>query len=549
MKFNKIIVFTILLLQIVCVGNKSKKNQSTEFVLLGADISKRNSDSGVTQASPGANNNPVGSTGGNIWGGATEVINTLTGSGGQTVQINQDMTLVKMKVFDDPVLDAAKKSYLNFIVGYNFIESLFYTPNFTGLEIPPASLLFLEIDKIEIVTDKNEIKLLLPTKKESQVRIYRDKFFFPLISGLVLPVGSYNSIHVYLKTNGKIRILEKEYNLILDTPKLSFDTNFNIEQGKVTTLESQSLKDYEDELRNITREFVRSKFEKNYKPDFQFGTNPNATQRMNLNIVNKSVNIHDSISKLNINFVSLGISDNGSNSFILNGVPSQFEILSLRNGYVGLAASNQIRSGQYEYLELSLARTHFMEVNGIVSQIYMDERSQNIFRFYGPYQMSPTQIFETYFHIDPNRSVYFTKNRGFVFDPTIELLSSISMEQETEETRIIESLGKFMNILASESEYILRGRVTSSNPIEQLNKSGRKLIYSDVVFEVTKVMKGNLEKGNIGFKVVGGELNGIKLEVSSMPKFKAGEELILFMKKNKLGEFVITRGELGKVKL
>ena len=53
------------------------------------------------------------------------------------------------------------------------------------------------------------------------------------------------------------------------------------------------------------------------------------------------------------------ISDNGNTSFVLNGVPTRFEMLSLRNGFVGLAGANQVRSGQYEYLELLRLRFEF----------------------------------------------------------------------------------------------------------------------------------------------------------------------------------------------
>ena len=131
MKPSLIILILAILGNGFCVGNKSKKNQSTSMVLLGSDISKRNQDSGVTQASPGANNSPAvpgnssnptagntptNSGGNSFWGGAIEVINSVIGGSPNPVQVNQDMSLVKMKVFDEPVLNSANKSYLNFIV-------------------------------------------------------------------------------------------------------------------------------------------------------------------------------------------------------------------------------------------------------------------------------------------------------------------------------------------------------------------------------------------------------------------------------------------------
>jgi hypothetical protein len=242
------------------------------------------------------------------------------------------------------------------------------------------------------------------------------------------------------------------------------------------------------------------------------------------------------------------ISDNGNTSFVLNGVPTRFEMLALRNGYVGLAGSNQVRSGQYEYLELALARTHFIEIGNDQMQIYMDERTQNIFRYYGPYLMNQAEVFESYFHLDPNRSVYFTKDKGFVFDPTIELLSTVTMEPNLEETKIIASAGKFMNTIAAESELVLRGTVSTIAPLLIPNSAGRKLIYSDITINVTKSLKGKVDPAPFTFRVPGGTLNGITLEVSPMPKFKVGEEVLVYLVKQG-NTWKVTRGSLGKIKL
>ena len=122
------------------------------------------------------------------------------------------------------------------------------------------------------------------------------------------------------------------------------------------------------------------------------------------------------------------------------------------------------------------------------------------------------------------------------------------MEPTIEETRIINAVGKNMNLVASESEYIVRGVVTSINSYPKTVSNGRSLIYSDVEFNVTKVLSGKLEPGPILINIAGGEINGVKLEVSSMPKFKMGQDSILYLKK--IGNtWKVTRGNLGKVNI
>jgi hypothetical protein len=549
------------------MGVKSKNGVSTEFILLASDIGKQDQQSGITQASPGADNSPAGNgitpNGGNASNGTTTtgnsqpglidttitIINGLFGGSGQVVSIPADKVILRTKLFDDPILDSANKSYVNFVVGYDFIESLFYNPTYTGIEIPPANQVLLEIDRIEVLTATTPI-VIYPTIKESRLIIYREKHYFPLFTGLILPVGTYAGVNVYLKSAGKVRILDREYALVVDTPKQSYSDSFTVQTEKVTTLESMSLKDYNDRLAGNRRIPTRGTYEKNLSPEFVYQTNAVAVQHLSMNLLNRAANIHDSLTKLNINVESLSASDNGSSSFVLNRTPTQFEVLQLRNGYVGLAGANQITAGIYEYFELALARTHTAESSGgLPVSLYMDEASQNIFRFYGPFVLKGGETFETYLHLDPNRSVYYTKDRGFVLDPTLSLLSTVSMNPNEEETKIISSTGKFMNILASESDIVIRGSVSSVTPLVATNGSGRKLIYSDIVVNVTKSLKGNVELAPFTFRVPGGTYNGLVLGVSTTPNFKNGEEVILYLQKKKEGGFRVTSGILGKVKL
>ena len=83
------------------------------------------------------------------------------------------------------------------------------------------------------------------------------------------------------------------------------------------------------------------------------------------------------------------------------------------------------------------------------------------------------------------------------------------------------------------------------------------LVFSDERVEffakrriTSKFQEWNVDIAPFMFRTVGGTVNGVKLEVSAAPIFKNGEEIILYLQRNKSGTgWKVTRGELGKVRL
>ena len=62
-------------------------------------------------------------------------------------------------------------------------------------------------------------------------------------------------------------------------------------------------------------------------------------------------------------------------------------------------------------------------------------------------------------------------------------------------------------------------------------------IYTDVTITVSKILKGqpNIDKDTVRFRIEGGIWGNTISEISTVPKFKVGQELILFLQKRTWG--------------
>ena len=89
---------------------------------------------------------------------------------------------------------------------------------------------------------------------------------------------------------------------------------------------------------------------------------------------------------------------------------------------------------------------------------------------------------------------------------------------------------KYYNIieLINKSDVIARGKVVSINSYEK--ERGR--IYSDILFSVTEIYKGNVVNIEIHLTTLGGTLGGITTFSPDLPCFVKDQESILFLKQN-----------------
>lgn len=98
--------------------------------------------------------------------------------------------------------------------------------------------------------------------------------------------------------------------------------------------------------------------------------------------------------------------------------------------------------------------------------------------------------------------------------------------------------------LVAGSTDIVSGTVVSANPRWS---GGTAYVYTDIVIEIEDKAKGTLNKqSDLVITQIGGRVGGLVSENSELPKFQAGEMVLLYLKKNDDGEFVIYNGLAGK---
>ena len=99
--------------------------------------------------------------------------------------------------------------------------------------------------------------------------------------------------------------------------------------------------------------------------------------------------------------------------------------------------------------------------------------------------------------------------------------------------------------LTEESTVVLYGKCL--NKKSEWNEN-RSIIYTYVTIVPEEYIKGNLGSEAI-IAVPGGQVDDIVYEVSEMPIFNEGEEVMAFIWTNPAGKNLITGGYLGKMKI
>ena len=82
--------------------------------------------------------------------------------------------------------------------------------------------------------------------------------------------------------------------------------------------------------------------------------------------------------------------------------------------------------------------------------------------------------------------------------------------------------------LVRDSDRIIRGRVEKLTVRTGVNEYGDNLIYTDVSLKTDDSLKG--PGGNFILTTEGGQLNDVGLAVSDSPRFRQGEQVVVFAK-------------------
>lgn len=84
--------------------------------------------------------------------------------------------------------------------------------------------------------------------------------------------------------------------------------------------------------------------------------------------------------------------------------------------------------------------------------------------------------------------------------------------------------------IADRAELVFVGKTVASRS-EWRTVGSDRVIFTLVEFEVQEVLKGNAGK-SVTLQFLGGTVGDVTLEVASVPRFEAGDRVILFVEKN-----------------
>ena len=105
-----------------------------------------------------------------------------------------------------------------------------------------------------------------------------------------------------------------------------------------------------------------------------------------------------------------------------------------------------------------------------------------------------------------------------------------------------------MDIRAKEAAHVVVATVVDMTSRYGTNDHGDRLIYSDVVAEVSETWKG-APTNIVIVTVEGGAIGGVALRVSDMPEMRKGERILYFLDPTTDGHWVPHRRALGIVKV
>ncbi|OHD68897.1 MAG: hypothetical protein A2W19_11060 [Spirochaetes bacterium RBG_16_49_21] len=556
MKIRDVWIFVIFIPVIFsllsCTTNKDTHGlKSNELLLAGSDLSKHDRDAGIIQASPG-------------------IEYTSPPSG--VIDIPSTDSLLRFKLFDDQVSNPDTNGLVKLILRTDNLNSVF-----AGFSIKRRDDVTIElnIEKICIFYEKSpskkrikdKIETYYPTVDEAKIFFNNHRTYTMVVKGISLPEGNYNSITVYFKRDGKFYDNDKNkiYPVRLSDKTIAYHKKFSVNKGRITTLSVRSIKDrIENTVENRNEDKDREKDRiKNAVMDELLGSlNANRyicwthkwhsfvkykrhIMLMLRHFISEDPTITDPVSQVFIRYKQLSAVNDQGVSILLNDKETEFELLTLRNGAVALMGSNAIAAGDYRYFELQLDTGHRVIVDDKSYPLIIENWLYDNLRFMGPFDLRGGRITEVFIHFDPNRSLFYVRNKGYIMEPDISVTSVVSLTP-IQENRLVESLGMLANQVMSQAELIFQGAVSKITPVLANNIYGKKMIYSDVDFLVEDRLRGTINNNSYTLRSIGGSYNGIDLKVSGMPEFTVGEKDIVFLR-NYNGRMSVVHGEYGKV--
>ncbi|MDI7166062.1 DUF4382 domain-containing protein [Leptospira santarosai] len=534
---DKLFVLFIVLVQLTCSRDSHDGLSSNEFLLAGSDISNTDRKAGIIQASPG--------------------ISPIQESDG-LIEIKENESLFRLKVQDDPIPQPGSNGLLHFLLEYDNPSAILHEGHVNQFNsVSGERTIRLYVSKIEITPakptknrkgrwrrkDKDAI-VFIPNTKDSLITVKDGRHYIPLVRNVSLPSGKYTRCKVYFQKKGEVILGDTIFSFNLKEQSVDFDQPFETNAGKITTLHSVPVREWDNglhrgETRNPSNATIVTRW--NHFPRKPGGFIFHSF----FHLKDMGSTIHTPANKIWIEMESISAIRTDGGFTVLNDVKTIFELLSLRAGAVALMGQNVAPPGTYSHFEIKLGTRHSIETEAGSDPLAIESR--NSLRFEGPFELRGGRLTEVILDFDPNRSVFYTKDRKFVLDPTVETSSAMSMTP-TQHNRLVNALGPRLNSLLADAEFILQGRVSNTTAIVADNLYGGKMTYSNVDIAVQDRLRGKFQEPSFTIRNIGGYSNGRYLKVAGMPEFTGGEEFILFLKEYS-GRLGVLQGELGKVNL
>jgi hypothetical protein len=528
-----------------CLGILNRGHRSSEFLLLGSDLNKVDASGGVVQASPGLEVTP------------TATINTGGGMG-EIFVIPEDKSLLRFKLQDDPLPPPTNNGYVHLVVEFDDIESFFHGSENKKFSVPPTEAKFT-VTKMEAIKygakgkspKDQEIISAIPTGRNSSTfTIRQNRHYIAILRNFSLPAGDYDELRVTLNKEGTILIAQTIYKSVLNKDSIELKDGFKVTAGRITTIHTVPSKEYKGQGKSPRGQSKKTSepFTVIENPSIVYKQDLNTKFPVEMNLKTISTNEYAPIEKVFVQMKAIYAVDTANTRILLNDKLTNFELLDLRDGAVALMGHNMVPQGLYAYFELVLGTKQEIFLEGQTEPLIIEDESQTVLRFMGPFDLRGGRLTEIFLDFDPNASIFLTPDRGYILDPTVMTITVISMTP-MQDLRLRDALGQRSNIVVSESEIIFQGLVNQVKPLTAQNVYGKTMIYSDNTLQVEDRLRGAINTElPYTVRVAGGTVNGLKLKVTQMPEFLQGERCLLFLKK--VGNrYVPVRGEWGKVNL
>ncbi|MBP9886864.1 MAG: DUF4382 domain-containing protein [Leptospiraceae bacterium] len=488
------------------------------------------------------------------------------------------MVYIRIKLQDDPLPPPLDEGLVHFIIDYQDISHDVYVSGDGNKEERKKFDYFtLTIENIEVKQIGKE-KRILPAPK-STVRIFeKDKRYSSLLNNLRLKEGEYEYLRVNLyELHGNVNNRNKpqrknensstgntnangnnsnnpngggnsnnpngnqpvevpntfhqisiENNLLplnFIKKRIQFTDHFKVEKGKLSTLHAKPT-----------------------QPKVIHYQRNNAEYRSQVEFESKGYSIHLPIDKIWLTMKSISVTKSTGEEIVLNDTEYRFDLLALRGTAVLLVGNDIVPAGTYAYFTITLKDGSSIELENEGHRLQIVNDYNRSFRIAGPFELRGGGMTEILLDFDPNLSVFKSLDSGYVLEPTIRVVSIMSMSPE-QDLRVQTALKDYANIVVKEADLIFQGKVNTLNYALGKNTYGKSMIYTDLSLQVDDLLRGQVDKTvPFAFRTVGGTVGGLTLKVGSMPEFKNGDQCILFLKRY-AGGYKVVRGDLGKVEL